>query len=183
MPFIADILALLTLASTFVIIVFVIDSLLVHVRIKRSRFSFWDIFGEHALLFGFVVSLVAMLGSLYYSDILSYTPCKLCWYQRIAMYPQVFLFGIALWLKDRSFIWSYSRALSFIGALIALVHYYIQIAKTPVFTLPCAALGYSASCSETFTMSFGFITIPMMALASFVLLLILGLIRRYDHVV
>ena len=59
--------------------------------------KFWT---EHALLFAFIVALTGMLGSLTYSNVLGYTPCELCWFQRIFMYPQAILLGIAAWRKD-----------------------------------------------------------------------------------
>ena len=132
----------------------------------------------YAVWFGFIVALVAMLGSLYYSDVLGYEPCKLCWYQRIAMYSQVFLFATALVKGEKSNIWSYSLVLSWIGGIIAAYHYYIQISLKPILALPCSAVGFSASCTETFVTSFGYITIPMMALSAFILLIILGMNNR-----
>lgn len=125
---------------------------------------------------GFAVSFIAMVGSLTYSDIIGYTPCKLCWYQRIFMYPQVFLFTTAMIKKFTREIVTYSRVLSFVGAGIAFYHYYNQIwAQSP---LPCSATGYSASCSAQFTLNFGYITIPMMAFSAFVLLFLLTFLKK-----
>ncbi|MGR5922655.1 disulfide bond formation protein B [Bacillus pacificus] len=42
------------------------------------------------------ISLIATCGSLYFSEILGFTPCNLCWYQRIFMYPLIFLIIIAM---------------------------------------------------------------------------------------
>ena len=50
---------------------------------------------ENILLAAFVVSLAATLGALYIGEVLGQTPCILCWYQRIAMFPLVVLLGIA----------------------------------------------------------------------------------------
>lgn len=57
-------------------------------------------FGKNAILFSFIVALIATLGSLFYSEIAGYEPCKLCRLQRIVMYPQVILLGIAFWKKN-----------------------------------------------------------------------------------
>lgn len=170
----------LTLASNVIVALWFIDSALIWGSLKKHAWKGWKWIGTHALWFGFVVSLVAMLGSLYYSDVLGYEPCKLCWYQRIFMYPQVFLFGLALWRREPFRIWAYSTFLSLIGGAIALFHYYIQTSPRPLVTLPCSALGYSASCTETFAVQMGYITIPMMALSAFIVLLILG--RLSSHV-
>ncbi|MDA1515628.1 disulfide bond formation protein B, partial [Bacillus cereus group sp. TH40LC] len=42
------------------------------------------------------ISLIATCGSLYFSEILGFTPCNLCWYQRIFMYPLIFLIIISM---------------------------------------------------------------------------------------
>jgi disulfide bond formation protein DsbB len=51
----------------------------------------------------FLISLGGTLGSLYFSEILKYPPCVLCWYQRICLYPLVLIFGIALWSEDANY--------------------------------------------------------------------------------
>lgn len=125
--------------------------------------------GENALLFSFVVALAATLGSLFYSEVAHFEPCKLCWFQRILMYPQAILLGLALFKKDKNIL-GYVFWLSLFGAVIALYHYLLQIGVAP--SLSCSATGYSASCSQRFVMNFGYITIPMMALTAFILILL-----------
>lgn len=115
---------------------------------------------KHALLFSFIVALAAISGSLFYSEIGGIIPCKLCWFQRIVVYPQVILLGLALIKKDRN-IAPYSIALSAIGIIIAGYHYLLQIGVAP--SLACPIVGFSASCSQAFTMNFDYITIPMMS--------------------
>lgn len=125
---------------------------------------------QNARILSFIVALTSMLGSLYFSDIAGFAPCTLCWYQRIAMYPMVFLLGIAIARNDRKNIVDYCLALSAIGAIIAGYHYWLQRGGSQV--LPCSAVGYSVSCTQTFTMSYGYITIPVMALTAFLLIFI-----------
>ena len=124
--------------------------------------------GNNALLFSFIVALTATAGSLIFSEILKLEPCKLCWFQRIFMYPQVVLLGLALFKKDKN-IASYSIALSIIGAIIAVYHYFLQISV--VSKSFCSAIGYSASCTDTFAPIFGYITIPMMSLTAFLMII------------
>lgn len=50
---------------------------------------------ENSLLFIWLVSLVATLGSLYFSEVRGYEPCELCWYQRILMYPILLITTVA----------------------------------------------------------------------------------------
>ncbi|MCF7865741.1 MAG: disulfide bond formation protein B [Candidatus Pacebacteria bacterium] len=122
---------------------------------------------RHGILFGFLVALISMLGSLTYSDILGYEPCKLCWFQRIFMYPQVFLLGLALFRKER-FIVPYALLLAVIGEIVALYHYIVQLGFFPA---PCSVSGYSITCSKVFTLQYGYITIPLMAFTAFILII------------
>lgn len=130
-------------------------------------------FSANAPVIMLVVALTATLGSLTYSDIIGYEPCKLCWIQRIFMYPQVVLLAIALYKKERLIV-DYILGLSVIGAVIALYHYLLQIGIAPA--LPCGAVGYSVSCSQRFVMEWGYITIPMMSLTAFLLIIVSALL-------
>ena len=73
------------------------------------------------LAFAWVVALVATLGSLYYSEVRLFLPCELCWYQRIFMYPQAVILGLALWRQDFG-VWPYSLALSLLGGSVSVLH-------------------------------------------------------------
>lgn len=133
-------------------------------------------FGKNATIFSFLVALVATLGSLFYSEIAHYEPCKLCWFQRILMYPQVLLLGLAFLKRDKH-IGSYIMLMSGAGAVIAFYHYLLQrgIAQE---LLPCSAVGYSVSCAQKFVMQYGYITIPFMALSGFLVIFFLFLAQR-----
>lgn len=143
-----------------------------------SKFSnsLTQFINKNALVFAFVVALIATGGSLFYSEIIGFEPCKLCWFQRIFMYPQIILLGLAIWRKDQK-IAIYNIALSAIGAIIAGYHYLLQIGVAP--ELKCSAVGYSVDCSQRFVLQFGYITIPMMAFTAF-LLIILFLAGKKD---
>lgn len=156
-----------------VTVVLLLISWIIKTPLTKKLLTF---FRTNALLFAFVVSLVAMLGSLFYSEIAQYTPCKLCWYQRILIYPQVVLFGIAFAKRDKH-IAIYSIVLSVLGSGIALYHYLIQIGTIGEI-LPCTTVGYSVSCAEKFVMNYGYITIPMMSLSAFLLILALMVVLR-----
>ncbi len=131
--------------------------------------------GSHALVFSFIVATTATLGSLFYSEIAGFTPCKLCWYQRILMYPEAILLGIALFKKE-AVVRDYILTLAIPGALIAGYHYLLQIGYAPA--LPCSAVGFSESCSQRFVMTFGYITIPMMAFTAFLMIILFLIIHR-----
>lgn len=155
-------------------ILFLLISLVFSKSTTKNIFSFISTYG---IKFAFVVALTATLGSLFYSEIAGYTPCKLCWFERIFMYPQVVILGMAVWKKDKNII-DYSMVLLIVGAFIAGYHYLMQVGF--ISALPCSALGYSASCSQRFVMQYGYITIPMMALTAFILIFLTLLIKRNE---
>ncbi|MCR8632648.1 disulfide oxidoreductase [Paenibacillus radicis (ex Xue et al. 2023)] len=121
---------------------------------------------QYALYLAWVVSLVATLGSLYFSEILGYEPCKLCWLQRICMYPQAILLGMACFKNDRRMA-SYLFPLSLIGGCISLYHYAEQKIPALAKLLPCTV---GVPCNEDYIDWLGFITIPFLALIAFILM-------------
>lgn len=115
-----------------------------------------------ALPLAAVVATTAMGGSLYFSEVLGYVPCTLCWYQRIAMYPLAPILGLAALRRDLS-VRTYGWVLAGSGALIALYHYAVQWMPDLEAT-SCAA---DNPCSAVWVREFGFVSIPFMALAGF----------------
>jgi disulfide bond formation protein DsbB len=73
------------------------------------------------LLLAWVAALIATIGSLYFSEVLHYIPCTLCWYQRIFMYPLAIILGMAFYRNDND-IAKYTLPLSIIGMLISGYH-------------------------------------------------------------
>ncbi len=128
-------------------------------------------FTANVLVLAFMVTFTATLGSLFYSEIALYEPCRLCWFQRIFMYPQVIIFAVALYKKTND-AFKYSIPLAIIGGLIAAYHYSIQLIglAKPSFSDACSMTG--VSCVSTQILKFGYITIPLMSLTAFVLLLV-----------
>lgn len=128
--------------------------------------------GEYILPFGFVITLGGMLMSLYYSEFLLIVPCVLCWYQRIFMYAQVFLFGYAWYRKDRAIL-PYTLFLSGVGFVIAGYHHMLQIGYD--IYKPCSSAPFSVDCAKPTFIEFGFVTFPFLALVLFGTL-ILGMV-------
>lgn len=145
----------------------------------QTKKILWRPISDQFRLVGlYVVSMAATLGSLFYSDIMGRTPCLLCWYQRILMYPQSIMYLIAIAKNDLS-IKTYGLALSFIGAGIAFYHYLLQFNIVTVEM--CSAVGYSVSCSERFAATYGYITLPLMSLTAFGMLIVLWLLPRKSN--
>ena len=121
-------------------------------------------FTQYGLRIIFIISLLATVSSLIYSNYIGFPPCDLCWYQRIAMYPVVFISGLALYKKqDPALLAPYMSLLICVGGAISLFHNFIYY--TNINPLPCSA---TASCTARYVYEFGFVTIPLMALLSFV---------------
>ncbi len=163
--------SLLTVFSQGITVVLLVSLLF----FRKQAKSLLKFFSDNAVLFAFLVATVSTLGSLFYSEILKYEPCKLCWFQRILMYPQSVLFGLALYKKDRKVV-DYGLIFSGLGAVVALYHYLLQVGV--VKSGDCAAVGYSVSCAQRFVLEFGYITIPMMAFAGFLLIFTLSLVAK-----
>jgi len=118
----------------------------------------------------FGLALLATAGSLYMSNVLGWTPCKLCWYQRIAIYPLVALFGTALFL-DRQDVREYVIPLLLVGIPVAAYHYAIQ--RMEQFTSAGCSV-FTVKCSTEYTFHFGYINISMLALTVQLAVLVLA---------
>jgi len=114
-----------------------------------------------------LIALVATLGSLFFSEVMNYPPCVLCWYQRISMYPLVFLFGIGLYLSDVSCL-KFSLPQVIFGWGIALYHNLLYYKILPESAAPCKK---GISCTSIHIEWLGFITIPLLSFISFTFIL------------
>lgn len=121
----------------------------------------------------FGVALAATLGSLYYSEVAGFIPCKLCWYQRILMYPLVIVTLVGIFLQDE-FLPNYVLPFSISGVLLSGYHYLVQVG---VLAQPIACAD-SVPCGSRYVNYLGFVTIPFMALVAFILITIfLGVMK------
>lgn len=108
-----------------------------------------------------LVAGAATAGSLIYSEVYLFEPCRLCWYQRIAMYPLTLTLAIGWWRSDRNVL-RYVIPPALIGAGISVWHLANQ------WITPGTTCGVGASCSVRYVTEFGFVTIPFMALSGFI---------------
>ncbi|SFS64607.1 disulfide oxidoreductase [Marininema halotolerans] len=124
---------------------------------------------QYSLYLAWLVALLALCGSLYFSEVAGFVPCKLCWVQRIFMYPLALILGIASYRGDRGII-AYTLPMSVLGGSVSLFHYLEQ--KVPGFAsvAPCTQ---GVPCSSDYINWLGFITIPLLALVAFVMISIL----------
>lgn len=121
----------------------------------------------------FIVSLISTLSSLYFSDVVGYPPCSLCWYQRICMYPIVIISLVGIIRKDINYSY-YVLPLSLVGFIIASYHVFIQTFKSVGDSVVCSS---GIPCSIKYINVFGFMDIPMFSLIAFFLIIVLVLLQ------
>ncbi len=119
-----------------------------------------------SLLLSWVAAIVATLGSLYFSEVMHFIPCTLCWYQRIFMYPLAVILGIAVYRNDKG-IYKYVLPLSIIGMLISGYHTLLQ--KIP-YLQQFEMCTSGVPCSKDYINWLGFITIPLLAFIAFTII-------------
>ncbi len=146
--------------------------------------SFFRFFTDYIEQIGFLVALAAFVGSLIFSNIIGFDPCELCWWQRVLIYPQIIVFGVAWYEK-----WRHNRrnegllhvalVLSLLGLIVGGIQSYSQFFN-PELLAGCAAV--SVSCTKLYFQSFGYITIPVMSLSTFLFLsIVLGMKKLVRH--
>jgi len=111
-----------------------------------------------------VISLMAALGSLFFSEVMGLPPCVLCWYQRIAMYPILVVSSVALLVRDQH-VGRYLWPLAVPGLAITVYHCLLYYGLIPAEITPCTT---GVSCTERQLDWFGFVSIPLLSLVSFV---------------
>lgn len=125
-----------------------------------------QLFKYYGVFFAWIISIIATITSLYFSEIAHFAPCTLCWYQRICMYPLFLILGVATYREDRN-IYIYVSPLTFIGMTLSLFHYLEQ--KVPLLRaiLPCRV---DVPCDVDYLNLAGFVTIPLFSFLSFLLM-------------
>lgn len=167
----------ITTSTFFALLALVAGLLAVVVAAARvsAPTSVWpavrDGIGPAALPLAAAVAAVATLGSLYYSEIVGFEPCPLCWYQRIAMYPLTVLLIVGWVRRDAAVRW-YVWPIAAVGAAISVWHYTLE-------WLPAddtALCGPGGGCGVADFRIFGFVSLPFMALMGFAAIAALGLV-------
>ena len=110
-----------------------------------------------------LVAGVATAGSLFFSHVMGFAPCVLCWYQRICLFPLVVILAAGLFPFDRSVV-RYALPLATAGWLTAVYHNLVHAGILPESVAPCSQ---GVSCSEEYIDLFGFLSIPMLSLLAF----------------
>lgn len=155
-------LALGTILSDIFLILIVLYFWLIKGDDKIKQF-----FKKNGLLLAWLIALASVLFSLYYSEIVGFEPCSLCWWSRVFTYPQAIILGMAYFKKEYKNSISYCLVLTILGTIISLYQNYLQYGGTGLFACSSTAV----SCTKLYVFEFGFVTIPIMSLTVFLLLL------------
>lgn len=116
-----------------------------------------------SLTFSWFTSIIAVVGSLFFSEVMHFVPCTLCWYQRILMYPLMIILGIAVYQNDRV-VYKYVLPFSILGIVVSIYHYSHQ--KFSLFK-DFEMCSSGVPCSGEYINWLGFITIPLLAFVAF----------------
>ena len=158
---------------------FILGAILYVIFFRKTKNVVTEFIGKRGLLLAFIFALISMAGSLFYSNVVGFPPCELCWFQRIFMYPLVFLLGLAL-IKRESRIADYALLLAIIGGAISLYHNYMYYYNQGLNVF-CQLGGMQVSCVKRYVFEFGYVTIPLMALTAFALIIIFLVAHRLQN--
>lgn len=132
-------------------------------------------FTNYALYFAWMISILGLICSVFFAEMLHYEPCRLCWYQRICLFPMVWILGRAAY-KDDAQIVPYTLPIAGLGALLA----FYQVLGIFIPSLHKHGLcGYKTDCSEHLIELWGFLSFPLVSLVGFILLCLFLWIARY----
>jgi disulfide bond formation protein DsbB len=119
--------------------------------------------GWTILFLAWFVAGISTMGSVFFSHVMEFAPCVLCWYQRIFLFPLVLILAAGLFPFDRKVV-KFALPLAIAGWLTALYHNLLYVGIIPESIQPCSK---GVSCTEEYIELFGFLTIPMLSLISF----------------
>lgn len=125
-----------------------------------------NLLAKNSAYIAWIVVLISISMSLYFSEIKLFAPCVLCWFQRIAMYPLILILTVGILRKDKDLPF-YVLPLSIFGMVVALYHNLLNYGLISENIVPCQ-LGIS--CTTKYIQWFGFVTIPLLSLAAFSLI-------------
>ena len=120
-------------------------------------------------------ALVAMAGSLYFSEVMKMAPCVLCWYQRILMYPLVIILAVGILTLDRRRLRLYVLPFSILGLVVATYHNLLYFGFVDEGLTSCSI---GVSCSTQYFDFLGFIDIPQMSLTAFAVITVAMVLYR-----
>ena len=128
-----------------------------------------DVTRWQLIFVSWLVAAISTLGSLFFSEVMELVPCVLCWYQRIFMFPLAMILLMALHPLDTRVV-RYALPLAVIGLIFTLYHCLLFFGFIPENLQPCSQ---GVSCADASMELFGFLPIPLLSWASFVVIIVL----------
>ena len=127
------------------------------------------------LFVAWLITAISVLGSLFFSHVMEFAPCVLCWYQRVFLFPLAMILAVGLFPFNSQVV-KFALPPAVFGWLIALYHNLLYSGIIPKGLQPCSQ---GVSCTEEYIDLFGFLTIPMLSLISFsIIITLLILLKR-----
>ena len=128
---------------------------------------------DNAMRFSLLLAGVSMVGSLYFSEVAHYAPCKLCWYQRVCMYSVAVISLVAVIRRERSAA-PYVLTLSLVGLVVSTYHYFVEWFPQ----LESRVCAVDVPCTTIWFRELGFLTMPSMAGIAFIAIILTMVAER-----
>lgn len=136
------------------------DDCSAHPHFKKEitmKISAWTL-----VFVSWLLAVISTLGALFLGEVMGLTPCVLCWYQRIFIFPLVFVLAAGLFPFDPKIV-RYALPLAVVGWLVAVFHMLLVAGYIPESITPCTQ---GVPCSQVQIEWFGFITIPLLSVVA-----------------
>ncbi len=167
-------LAISTLGLQVVVVIILLS--LIFMRSRHNAILIF--FNRYGFYFGFIVAVSSMALSLFYTEVVGFAAGELCIIQRWFIYPQILIFGLIIWWKEKKQLINLSGLVAFLGMFVSAYHIYIE--NGGASNLACSTyVEGSVTCAARYVFEFGYITVPVMALTAQVFILILILNHKY----
>jgi disulfide bond formation protein DsbB len=177
-PYVEIINKILAIGTIFLQVVILLIAInFIYNRSRNNKILIF--FKNYTFYFGFLVAVGAVALSLFYSEIVGFPPCELCWIQRIFLYPQLVLFGMELYKKEKSII-DFSIVFATLGAITSIYHVFVESGALAGPACADPSRG-GVSCAIRYIYEFGYVTMPIMALT--MSLFIISILLNYKYMV
>ncbi|MBP9749614.1 MAG: disulfide bond formation protein B [Candidatus Pacebacteria bacterium] len=166
-----------SLTYLFSVIIVCLDVVVVFLAVSRSVMRMWlpptfdRVLLRYILPIASVSALMGVLLSLFYSEIVGFPVCVLCWFSRTMLFPYALIASVA-WVRRDVQVWPYLLSLSVSGMVITLYHHLYQMGVT-AGTL-CTTFANGGDCAARYVFEFGFVTMPWMGFTLFTVLAFLA---------
>jgi disulfide bond formation protein DsbB len=163
-------LAVLGVVGQVVLVLLAVLAILALVGIRGPLELVRETLWGYELWLVFAVAAIATAGSLFLSESANFPPCKLCWFQRIFMFPLAVTSLLAAVFDDRRAA-RYLLPLPLIGLGISVYH--VLVERGVVDETSSCQISSPGGCGVKWVEEFGYVTIPTLAATAFLLVTVL----------